>query len=77
MTQIVFREHVIGRVDNPFLILDSNIDVRGADYDTLRAKATQAIMDDGWVRGRWVAFEIDGHQFKAKPHYNDIWVQLR
>jgi hypothetical protein len=77
MPLITFRRHVIGRGDNPFLILDSDIDVRGADYDTLRAGAAQAIMDDGWVRGRWVAFEIEGHQFKAKPHYNDIWVRTR
>jgi len=43
MAQITFKEHIIGRVDNPFLILDSNIDVRGSDYDTLRAMAAQAI----------------------------------
>ncbi|SDK44334.1 hypothetical protein [Bradyrhizobium ottawaense] len=84
MTAITFRNHVIGRVDNPFLILDSGIEVHGPDHDTLRAHAADAMMkaitsDDksGWPRGRWITFEIEGHQFKAKMHRNDIWVQTR
>lgn len=84
MPTITFRNHVIGRVDNPFLILDSGIEVHGPDHDTLRAHAAAAMMnattaDDasGWPRGRWIAFEIESYQFKAKMHRNDIWVQLR
>jgi len=84
MPEIRFRNHVIGRVDNPFLILDSGIEVHGPDHDTLRAHAADALMKattpedkSGWPRGRWVAFEIEGHQFKAKMHRNDIRVQLR
>jgi len=83
MPTITFRNHVIGRVDNPFLILDSSIEVHGPDHDTLRAHAATAMMnattadDAGWPRGRWIAFEIEGHQFKARMHRNDIRVQLR
>jgi hypothetical protein len=84
MPEIRFREHVVGRVDNPFLLLESGIEVHGPNHDTLRAHAATAMMnattsDDtsGWPRGRWIAFEIEGHQFKARMHRNDIRVQLR
>ena len=35
MPEIKFRSHVIGRVDNPFLLLDSGIEVHGPNHDTL------------------------------------------
>lgn len=76
MPQIRFKEVLIGRVDNPFLRLDLDIDVRGNDYDTLRTKAAQAMMDANFPRRTWIHFEVEGHKFRAKMHYNDIWVRL-
>ncbi|MCP1757764.1 hypothetical protein [Bradyrhizobium elkanii] len=77
MSEIRFKQVIIGRADNPFLVLDNDIDVRGNNYDTLRTMAAQAMMDANFPRRTWIDFEVEGHKFKAKMHYNDIWVRKR
>ncbi|MPR11132.1 hypothetical protein [Microvirga tunisiensis] len=77
----MFKDHIIGRADNPFLILAADLDSRltPEDRETLRAVAAQAMLDaptSPTRRKPWIEFEHELYRFRAKRNRNDLEVEL-